>query len=404
HQAEEPELRVLHHLGGHFPGLFIGRLEGAWHRLQRPALHLLDLDTERAKKVGHIGPLEQHANRAGDGVAVDEDTVGGERHDIGGRGCERPAHGHHRLLLGKLPDRVIHRLTSGRGAAGTVDLEDHRLDLVRLADLVEQLIHLAVVGDDARHRNAGDMRQEAGRAREVLVAKQERSHKEQPENDGQDAPGGQPPLEAAAFDHGFGVENHCPSLADAGAASLAAGRLAHSSVDASRSAASLAGRLRLGLAPSSPSSPLALLSAAPRMSPSEAPESVEPYWATASFSSAISSALIDTPTLRAFESTWGTTASNFSPTPKRSGRWCERSRERSDRLMKVVRSWSRSFASIPLSLTAITSQVTRMPFFSLAEGAPAANGSAVNCLIPRLMRSFSESASSTTALALSPFL
>ena len=30
------------------------------------------------------------------------------------------------------------------------------------------------------------------------------------------------------------------------------------------------------------------------MSPSEAPESVEPYWATASFSSAISSALIET--------------------------------------------------------------------------------------------------------------
>ena len=41
-------------------------------------------------------------------------------------------------------------------------------------------------------------------------------------------------------------------------------------------------------------------SAAPRMSPSEAPESVEPYWATASFSSAISSALIDTCSLRVF--------------------------------------------------------------------------------------------------------
>ena len=35
------------------------------------------------------------------------------------------------------------------------------------------------------------------------------------------------------------------------------------------------------------------------MSPSEAPESAEPYCAMASFSSAISSALIDTATLRA---------------------------------------------------------------------------------------------------------
>jgi hypothetical protein len=42
------------------------------------------------------------------------------------------------------------------------------------------------------------------------------------------------------------------------------------------------------------------LSAAPKMSPSEAPLSVEPYWATASFSSAISSALIETCSLRDF--------------------------------------------------------------------------------------------------------
>ena len=86
---------------------------------------------------------------------------------------------------------------------------------------------------------------------------------------------------------------------------------------------------------SSSSSPFALFRAAPRISPSEAPESVEPYWATASFSSAISSALIETETLRVLASTWVTTASNFSPTPKRSGRCSERSRDRSDRRMKV---------------------------------------------------------------------
>ena len=41
------------------------------------------------------------------------------------------------------------------------------------------------------------------------------------------------------------------------------------------------------------------------MSPSEAPESDEPYCATASFSSAISSALIETLTLRALASNSG---------------------------------------------------------------------------------------------------
>src|ERR1700719_3492439 len=42
---------------------------------------------------------------------------------------------------------------------------------------------------------------------------------------------------------------------------------------------------------------VARLSAVPRMSPSVAPESEEPYWAIASFSSATSSALIETVTL-----------------------------------------------------------------------------------------------------------
>src|SRR3954451_13031998 len=62
------------------------------------------------------------------------------------------------------------------------------------------------------------------------------------------------------------------------------------------------------------------LSAVPRMSPSVAPESEEPYCAMASFSSATSSALIDTWTLRAFLSNWITRASTFSPTAKRSAR------------------------------------------------------------------------------------
>ena len=58
-------------------------------------------------------------------------------------------------------------------------------------------------------------------------------------------------------------------------------------------------------------SPSRSLSAAPRMSPSEAPESDEPNCLTASFSSAISKALIDRLTLRFFLSNKMTRASIF---------------------------------------------------------------------------------------------
>ena len=56
------------------------------------------------------------------------------------------------------------------------------------------------------------------------------------------------------------------------------------------------------------------------MSPNDAPESDEPYCSTASFSSAISRALIDTPNLRVFESMFVTRTSILSPAEKRSGR------------------------------------------------------------------------------------
>ena len=87
----------------------------------------------------------------------------------------------HRLLLGEPADGVVHGLAAGRGAPGAVDVEDHRLDLVGLADLVEQLAHLAVVGDDARHGHAGDVRQEAGGAGPALAAQHERAEEEERE-------------------------------------------------------------------------------------------------------------------------------------------------------------------------------------------------------------------------------
>ena len=109
--------------------------------------------------------MEDDADRSGDGVAVDEDAVGGERHDIGRGGGKRAANRDHRLLLGKAADRVIHGFATGGGAAWAVDVEDHRLDLARLADPVEKVEHLLVVGDDAAYGDAGDMGQETAVAR-----------------------------------------------------------------------------------------------------------------------------------------------------------------------------------------------------------------------------------------------
>ena len=121
----------------------------------------------------------------------------------------------------------------------------------------------------------------------------------------------------------------------------------------------------------------------------------------ASFSSATSSALIDTCTLRVRRSNWMMRASTFCPTAKRSGRCSPRSRASSARLMNVVRSVPMIFTSSPPSLTSVTSQVTTEPFLT----SPAASiGSPSSCLMPREIRSFSTSTSSTLALTLSPFL
>src|SRR5512135_1619953 len=43
-EVDKPGLRLLHHLLRQSERLLVGRLEGARHRFQRAALHLLDLD------------------------------------------------------------------------------------------------------------------------------------------------------------------------------------------------------------------------------------------------------------------------------------------------------------------------------------------------------------------------
>ena len=153
--------------------------------------------------------------------------------------------------------------------------------------------------------------------------------------------------------------------------------------------------------------------AAPRISPSDAPESAEPYCATASFSSAISSALIESVTRREPRSIFVTRASTLSPTLKRSGRCSERSRERSERRMNVRMAGSPNSTSIPPEATSVTIHVTMelrlMPppplAASLEDAAPLPpSGSPASCLMPSEMRSRSLSTFRTLAFTVSPLV
>src|SRR5262249_58701285 len=120
-----------------------------------------------------------------------------------------------------------------------------------------------------RSRRPTDQHVGAGRAQRGPY----RDHGADGDDDRADAPDGELAPHAAAIDDRIGIERHgSPPLDSSGLASRA-----YSFFSAGFS--------------------VARLSAVPRMSPGVAPESVEPYWAIASFSSATSSALIETCTL-----------------------------------------------------------------------------------------------------------
>src|SRR5690606_34280677 len=408
--------------------------------------HLADADAQPLDQFGELRPLEHHADRAGDGVAARHDVVGGECRDVA-TGCRhRPHHGNHRLLGGDLADRLVQRLGAGGGAAGAVDPEDQRLRPVGAGDPVQQLLLAAVVGDDAID---GDPRDVVAEPEPGVAAAGDRDPQHHRHRDGGDAehpPQPEAPLQAPAVGQEIGVERHArqppagamqPAAGTREPACSARGRGIGMVTPARRSPvaypavgggpAGRAGRYSVlssdaagsssAASPSSPSpaslsslsaaacaSFCARFSAAPRISPSEAPESVEPYWATASFSSAISSALIETVILRVFLSNWVTRASTFCPTAKRSGRCSSRSRERSERLMNVSRSWSTRRTSMPPSLMAVTSQVTTA-FLRSSPGATASpTASRPSCLMPGEMRSFSMSTSRTCAFTMAPRL
>jgi hypothetical protein len=102
--------------------------------------------------------------------------------------------------------------------------------------------------------------------------------------------------------------------------------------------------------------------------------------------------------LRALESTDTTRTSTLSPTPKRSGRCSERSRERSERRMNErIPSYS---TSMPPSSILVTWTVMTEPRFTPPMAS--ANGSPSMALIESEMRSFSTSTSVTLAVTVSP--
>ena len=140
--------------------------------------------------------------------------------------------------------------------------------------------------------------------------------------------------------------------------------------------------------------------ASPKISPNEAPAFVAPNSSIAAFSSATSRALMDNVNLRVLASKAVTLASTFSPMAKRSVFCSERSFAKSVRLMKPLIPLTST--SIPPSSMAETIPVTISPFLMLSEAV--ANGSSVNCLIPKEIRYFSTSISKILALTTIPFL
>ena len=85
---------------------------------------------------------------------------------------------------------------------GTVDRKDDRLDRRIVAEVLQQLLHLAVVGDDARDFDARDLGAVKGRA----VGREQRDEGDGDGGDSAEAPEKQAALEVPPVGKGIGVE------------------------------------------------------------------------------------------------------------------------------------------------------------------------------------------------------
>src|ERR1700733_8420871 len=375
HQAFEPGIGVLDdrvQRGGRFGA---GRLKTVRRGLERRRFHRFDLHPDFAEEIGEVGILEQHADRTDKRSLLRDDVIAGDRRNVTARRGHAVDDDDQRLLVPQTRQRVEQLLGAGGGAARTVNMDDDGARQRGFSKLVERLDPLLIAANQARYRHPRYIGSDAEYPGPPARQNHGAGNGENNHRDGEHAPEGELAPHAAAVDDQVGIERH---------------GLASSALYSS--ASSLSSSLRL--------------SAVPRISPSVAPESEEPYCAIASFSSATSSALIETETRRVRRSKRVTRASTFWPTAKRSGRCSERSGASSERLMKAVYSVPTIFTSMPPSFTSVTSPVTTTPFLSSpAAASPAGAGApSESCLMPSEMRSLSTSTSSTCALTLSPFL
>src|SRR5579864_8476240 len=411
HQAFEPSVGILDDRIQRRLGFRAGRLETVRRRLERARFHRLDLDADLVEQIGKVRILEQHADRADQRGLLRHDVVAGERRDIGAGGGETVDDDDKRFLVAQPRQRVVKLLGAGGGAAGAVDMDDDGARQRRAGEPVERLHPVTVAADQALDGDAGDVGPHAGEAGAIAANRRHAGDGEHDHADGDDAPERELPAHPAAVDDQVGIKRH--GRAPCWSFRIAAKRRVRNPYSRTVVMGSgLLASLGPGMTGHSSPSPFSLssplrLSAVPRMSPSVAPESEEPYCAIASFSSATSSALIETCTLWVRRSNWMTRASTFWPAAKRSGRCSERSRASSERLMKAEYSVPTIFTSMPPSFTSVTSQVTTAPFLS-SPAAPVSAAAAApppeSCLMPSEMRSFSTSTSRTCALTLSPFL
>ena len=166
-----------------------------------------DLDAKRLQRVGEIGILEKHADRADDRGVMGDDVVAAERRDIGAGGGQPIDHHHHRLLGLQGAQGVVKLLRAGGGAAGAVDVHDDGLG-ARLGQPRERLDPLAVVADEAGDLDAGDV---AGFRQQAVARHQqqgEAAHGQEDDQRGENAPEGQFAPQPAAIDDGIGIERH----------------------------------------------------------------------------------------------------------------------------------------------------------------------------------------------------
>ena len=92
------------------------------------------------------------------------------RRDVGAGGGGAVDEGHHGLLLGERPQVAVELLGAGGGAARRGDRHHDALHGAGVADALDQLGGGFAAGDEAAHRDPGDLRPDAAEAEGLAAA------------------------------------------------------------------------------------------------------------------------------------------------------------------------------------------------------------------------------------------